>query len=233
LGSRRYCETLIAEQRVKVNGKVADQPGIRVDPIKDRISVDEAVIEAEPAVYFLLNKPRGFICSHRPRRDQKSAIALVRAKGGERLFCVGRLDEDSEGALILTNDGEFCNQITHPRYGISKTYRVTVRGRADGQMMEKVRKGIYLAEGKTAPAEVQITKRLREASLLRVTLREGRNRHLRRIFARVGLPVLDICRIAIGPLMLGRMKPGTYRELKPAEIALLRDETRHPRKRSR
>ena len=232
LGSRRYCETLIAERRVKVNGKITDQPGTQVDPILDQVMVDEVVIESERPVYFLLNKPTGFICTHRPRRDQKSALALVQAMDGQRLFCVGRLDEDSEGALILTNDGEFCNRMTHPRYGVSKTYRVMVRGRADAEILEKVRKGIFLAEGKTAPAQVQIAKRSRTASILRVTLREGRNRHLRRIFARVGLPVTEICRISIGPLMLGRMKPGSYRVLKPAEVAALIDDAR-PKKRSR
>ncbi|MFH0945329.1 MAG: pseudouridine synthase [Planctomycetota bacterium] len=226
VGSRRFCETLIAAGRVKVNGKVADRPGIQVDPIHDQVSVDESVIEAEQPVYYLLNKPKGFICSNRPRRDEKAAVNLVRSTAGQRLFCVGRLDEDSEGALILTNDGEFCNLVTHPRYGVPKSYRVKVKGRADTELLDQIRKGIRLAEGRTAPANVQIAKKSRDSSLLKVSLREGRNRHLRRVFAKMGLPVTALCRIEIGSVALGRLKPGEYRTLKPAEVQALMEEAR-------
>lgn len=225
LGSRRYCETLIAERRVRVNGAVADEPGARVDPVADEVSVDGVTIAAEPPVYYLLNKPTGYVCSSRPLRDERSVLALVAARGGERLFSVGRLDEDSGGALILTNDGEFCNRLTHPRYGIPKSYRVVVRGRVEGKALDRLRKGVHLAEGRTAPARIHVVKRTRELSVLRVTLREGKNRHLRRVFAKLGFPVKEITRISIGPLRLGRLAEGEWRPLRGAEVSALLEDT--------
>jgi pseudouridine synthase len=221
LGSRRYCETLIAERRVKVNGKIVDQPGHQVDPTNDRVEVDGNLVETEAAVYLLLNKPKGYVCSSRPQGDSRSVLELVRGKGGERLFSVGRLDEESQGALILTNDGEFSNRITHPRYGVEKTYLVCVKGKPEGGMLEKIRQGVHLAEGRTAPAKVHVVKRSRTYSLVKVSIHEGKNRHLRRIFAKVALPVTEIIRLQIGTLALGNLKPGQYRELKRSEIAML------------
>lgn len=226
IGSRRFCETLIAERRVRVNGEVTEVPGVRVDPVSDEISVDGNVVESEKPVYYLLHKPKGFVCTNRPRREERSAVSLVQTPRGERLFCVGRLDEDSSGALILTNDGEFCNLVTHPRYGVVKTYRVRVAGKADGALLEQIRQGIRLAEGKTAPALVQIAKRTRTMSILRVSLREGKNRHLRRVFAKLGLKVQELSRIQIGNISLGRLKSGSYRPLLHSEVNLLREEAR-------
>ncbi len=222
VGSRRRCEVLIAERRVRVNGAIVDRPGTKVDVAVDEITVDGAPVEQQAHHYVILYKPKGFVCSARPERGKPSALDLVRLPSGERMFCVGRLDEESHGLLILTNDGDFANRLTHPRYGVAKTYRVSVKGRADGPLLAKVQRGVWLAEGKTAPARVQVVKRFREMSILKVTLSEGRNRHLRRVFARLGLPVLDILRVQIGPLLLGRMRPGDWRELLPREVNLLR-----------
>ncbi len=225
LGSRRYCETLIEQGRVAVNGTVVDRVGFQVDPESDSIAVDGSTVKVESAVYYLLHKPKGFVCSNRPQGSSRSALELVRGRHGERLFCVGRLDEQSQGALLLTNDGEFSNRVIHPRYGVEKTYLVCVKGKPEGTMLDKIRKGVHLAEGKTAPAKVHVVKRSRSHSLIKVTLHEGKNRHLRRIFARIGLPVTEIIRLQIGSLSLGSMKAGQYRELKPAEIAGLLEES--------
>lgn len=226
LGSRRYCETLIEQGRVAVNGVLVDRVGFTVDPEVDQIAVDGETIAREALVYYLLHKPKGFVCSNRPQGDSRSAVDLVQSRKGERLFSVGRLDEQSQGALILTNDGEFGNRIIHPRYGVEKTYLVVVKGKPEATMLEKIRRGIHLAEGKTAPARVHVVKRSRSHSMLKVTLHEGKNRHLRRIFARIGLPVTEIIRLQIGSVTLGPLKPGHYRELKPAEIEALLDESR-------
>lgn len=222
LGSRRRCEELILEGRVEVNGEPVLRVGVRVDPARDDIRFDGEPIRLEQPVHFLLHKPRGYVCTLRPRRHEKAAVDLVRPPHGERLFTVGRLDRDSTGAILVTNDGDLAQLVGHPRYGIPKTYRVVVRGRADQQALAKVRKGVWLAEGRTQPAVVHVVKRAREFSLLKVTIREGRNRHLRRVFAKVGLPVVDLCRVAIGPVHLGRLEPGAYRPLTPEEIEALR-----------
>ncbi len=218
LGSRRSCEELIAAKRVKVNGVVASEPGVRVDPAADEVTVDGVLVEFERPVYVLLNKPKGFVCTNRPTRGERSAVDLVTDRGGPRLFCVGRLDEESNGALILSNDGEFCNLVTHPRYGVAKTYRVVVHGKVEGDVLGEVQHGIHLSEGKTSPARVQVVKRTRNLSILRMTLREGKNRHIRRVFARVGFPVKEITRIAIGPVQLGRLPSGSYRLLSAEEV---------------
>lgn len=224
VGSRRHCEILIAERRIKVNGIVVDQPGQRVDPTTDEIEVDGTAIEPQKHHYYLLHKPKGYLCSSRSQGEIPSVLELVRSPGGERLFCVGRLDQDSQGALIVTNDGEFGNLLTHPRYGVTKTYRVAVRGRADAEALERIRHGVYLAEGKTSPARIHVLKRSRDISVLKVTLREGKNRHLRRVFARIGFPVKEILRVSIGSLHLGRLRAREYRELTAAELKMLRRE---------
>lgn len=228
LGSRRKCEELIAARRVRVNGEIASEPGIRVDPIHDEVTIDGVPVESERAVHYLLHKPKGFVCTNRPRPGEKAAVSLVRAPEGQRLFTVGRLDEDSSGALLVTNDGAWANLLSHPRYGVPKTYRVTVRGKAEGEMLRLIREGIHLAEGRTAPAKIQVAKRSREWSALRVTLHEGKNRHLRRVFARIGLPVKEILRVAVGSVRLGRLKPGESRPLLPAEIETLRADASAP-----
>ena len=228
VGSRRMCEELIAARRVSVNGKITSEPGTQIDPINDDVSVDGTPIERQAAVYYLLHKPRGTVCTARPRHHEKTAVSLVESFGGERLFTVGRLDEDSAGALVVTNDGAFANLLTHPRYGIAKTYRVTVRGKADPELLNQIRLGVRLAEGKTAPASIHVVKRSREWSVLKVTLREGKNRHIRRVFAKVGLPVKEITRIAIGSVVLGRIPIGSWRVLSTEEVAALSKEALAP-----
>lgn len=226
LGSRRHCETLIGERRVRVNGAIADTPGTKVDPVHDEVTVDGVPVESEAAVYYLLNKPKGYLCTNRADYGDKLAVSLLAGAGSERLFTVGRLDEESEGAILVTNDGEFCNLVTHPRYGVRKTYRVVLAGKAEGELVERVRRGVFLAEGRTAPAEIHVVKRARDVSVLRITLQEGKNRHIRRVFARIGLDVRELLRIRVGPVALGALKSGAWRPLTRAEVEALREEAR-------
>ncbi|MBI4878957.1 MAG: rRNA pseudouridine synthase [Planctomycetes bacterium] len=226
LGSRRYCETLIAAGRVQVDGAPAAGPGARVDPGLEQVEVDGRPILLQQPVYYLLNKPRGCSCAGGARRGERSAAGLVRAEDGARLFSAGRLDQDAEGALILTNDGEFSNLVTHPRYALPKTYRVKVRGRAESGLLARVRARLSPGEKDGGATRVQVVKRSRLASLLHVTLCEGRSRRLRCALARLGLPVLEIARIRIGSITLDGMKPGAYRRLAAAEVEALREEAR-------
>ncbi len=226
LGSRRDCETLIAAGRVTVDGTPAAGPGARVDPGLEKVEVDGRAIVLQQPLYYLLNKPRGYACTGRVRRGERSAASLVRAEKGERLFSAGRLDEDATGALILTNDGEFSNLVTHPRHALPKTYRVKVSGRTESGLLARLRASLSRLEQNGAAACIQVVKRARLDSLLNVTLCQGRSLELRRALLRLGLPVLEITRIRIGSLALGSMKPGTYRRLAAAEVEALREEVR-------
>jgi len=221
LGSRRECETWIVEGRVQVNGRVANQLGTRVDPERDEIRVDGEVLRA-PARrrYYLVNKPPGVVCTHRDPQRRLRLVDLV--PDGSRLFPVGRLDRSSEGLILLTDDGDFANRLAHPRYGVPKTYRVRVAGHPTVVELQKLRKGVYLAEGRARVDSIRIRRRYRQSTELEVVLKEGKNREIRRILARIGHKVVQLKRIAIGPLRLGSDIPsGAYRELRGAEIKRL------------
>lgn len=221
--SRRKCEELIIDGRVRVNRKVVDKLPAFVDPERDIITVSGKRILAANRVYFLLNKPKGVICTSSDPQGRKKAIDLVGAS--ERIFCVGRLDADTTGLIILTNDSELTNRLTHPRYRMAKTYVARVRGRADGKAVEKLKKGIWLAEGKTSPAAVKILKRGRQESLIEITIRQGLNRQIRRMLARLDLPVESLKRTRIGRLNLRGLGPGKFRSLTKAEVAYLKQAT--------
>ncbi len=182
--SRRKCEELILDGTVRVNRKVVDELPAFVDPQRDVITVNGKRIRAAQKVYFLLNKPKGVICTNRDPQGRKKAIDIVRAT--ERIFCVGRLDAGTTGLIILTNDSELTNRLTHPRYGLAKTYVVRIKGEIAGEQIEKLKKGIWLAEGKTGRASVKILKRGHKESLVEVTIRQGLNRQVRRMLAKVG-----------------------------------------------
>jgi 23S rRNA pseudouridine2605 synthase len=218
VGSRRRCEQLIAEGHVNIDGVCVTQPGTKVDPARQQVVVDGEVIQLARPLYFALHKPPGYVCSSRAQDARPLAVSLVKLDDA-RLFCVGRLDESSEGLILVTNDGELANHVSHPRYGVMKTYRVTIRGEADAAAMEKLQRGVWLAEGKTAPARVQVIHKSRVATTMLVTLKEGKNRHLRRTFARLGMPVQGILRVRIGGVQLGRLKRGQYRRLTSVEVA--------------
>ncbi len=221
--SRRKCEELILDGAVRVNRKVVDKLPAFVDPEKDLIIVNGRKIHAAQKVYFLLNKPRGVICTNRDPHGRKKAIDLVSAR--ERIFCVGRLDADTTGIIILTNDSELANRLTHPRYGLAKTYVVRVKGEIAGERLEKLKRGIWLAEGKTGRASVKILKRGHRESLIEVTIRQGLNRQVRRMLAKVGLPVRALARTRIGKLSSRGLGVGNFRALTKAEVAYLKKAT--------
>ncbi|MFZ5632711.1 MAG: pseudouridine synthase [Bacillota bacterium] len=222
VASRRACEEMIAEGRVKVNGKTVTTPGTTVNPARDRVEVDGRVLgQPEKPVYILLNKPRGYISSVSDPRGRKVVIDLLDDLR-ERVYPVGRLDYDSEGLLLLTNDGDLTLQLTHPSHGIAKTYRVRVRGLPRPQDIDQLTAGIMLDDGMTAPARIEFIGERDGNALLEVTIREGRNRQIRRMFEKIGHGVIRLKRIKIGDLVLGDLKPGQYRKLSASEVRRLK-----------
>jgi 23S rRNA pseudouridine2605 synthase len=221
LGSRRSCEELILAGRVEVDGKVVTELGTRVGPGREQIRVDGVRLRQPKRVYYALNKPLGVVCTNRDPSGRPRTIDLIPAVR-ERLFTVGRLDLHSDGLIVLTNDGQLANQLTHPRYGVRKTYRVLVAGHLDREVASKLRRGVRLAEGFAKVAGVRIKKHQKQSTLLEVVLNEGRNREIRRVLARVGHKVLRLTRIGIGPLRLGDLDPGEYRRLGRREVDALR-----------
>jgi 23S rRNA pseudouridine2605 synthase len=218
--SRRNCEELILEGAVRVNRKVVDTLPVFVDPEKDVITVNGRRIQAARKVYFLLNKPKGVICTNSDPEGRKRAIDLVRTD--ERVFCVGRLDADTTGLIIVTNDSELTNKLTHPRYGLSKKYVVKVKGEISGDAVEKLKKGVWLAEGKTGHAAIKVLNRNYKESLIEITLQQGLNRQIRRMLARVGVRVKSLKRAQIGRLTAKGLGVGQSRRLSEAEVRSLR-----------
>jgi len=220
VASRRRCEELILDGVVRVNRKVVEELPAFVDSEKDVITVNGKKIRAAQKVYFLLNKPKGVICTNSDPQGRRKAIDIVKAY--ERIFCVGRLDIDSTGLIILTNDSELTNKLTHPKYGLSKTYVVGVKGEVGGEQIEKLKRGIWLAEGKTNKAAVKVLRRSHKESSVEITIREGLNRQVRRMFAKVGLAVKSLKRTRIGKIDIRGLGVGKFRVLTRAEVAYLK-----------
>ena len=218
--SRRKCEELILDGAVRVNRKVVDKLPAFVDPERDVITVNGKKIRAAQKVYFLLNKPKGVICTNSDPQGRRKAIDIVRT--GERIFCVGRLDADTTGLIILTNDSELSNRLTHPRYGMGKTYVVRVKAEISADQIEKLKRGIWLAQGKTGRASVKILQRRHNESLIEITIRQGLNRQVRRMLAKVGLPVKSLTRARIGKLTTRGLGVGKFRTLTKAEVTYLK-----------
>jgi 23S rRNA pseudouridine2605 synthase len=230
IGSRRQCEELIRAGRVEVERIVVTQLGTTVDPERQQVRVDGVPLPRSKPVYYAAHKPRGVVTTHRDPARRPRVIDLI-PTAGQRLFPVGRLDLHSDGLILLTNDGELANRLTHPRYGVEKTYRVLVAGEPTPQTLLKLQRGVYLAgEGIARVHRIQIKKRQRKSTLLEMSLREGRNREIRRVLARVGHKVLRLTRIAVGPIRLGNLAPGAYRRLSPAEVEALRQAAGRSRK---
>lgn len=223
-GSRRACEAYLIAKRVRVNGRVAELGG-KADPEADEITVDGMLIpKAEPLVYLALHKPRGVLSSVEDPDPRPTVRDLIPLPG--TLYPVGRLDAESEGLILLTNDGELANRLTHPRYGHEKEYKVLVARQPDEQQLAAFRHGVILEDGyRTAPAVVQIESLHGKGAWLKVILKEGRKRQIRETCAQVGLPVVRIVRIRIGSLHLGSLKPKEWRHLTPAEVRLLKNPT--------
>jgi 23S rRNA pseudouridine2605 synthase len=223
IASRRKCEELILEGLVQVNGSVVDTLPAFVDPDKDIIIAMGRRIKPQPKVYFLLNKPKGVICTNFDPQNRTKAIDLIPSR--HRIFCVGRLDIDTTGLIILTNDTELANRLTHPKFGLTKTYIAEVKGRIESHHVEKLKVGIWLAEGKTSHAKVKILKRGPQHSLVEVTITEGLNREVRRMLARVGLPVKSLKRTGIGKITDRAIGIGKFRLLTHSEVAYLKKAT--------
>ncbi len=221
-GSRRACEELIAAGRVRVNGQIAAL-GAKADPSRDQITVDGKLLpRPEPFIYIALNKPRGVLSTVEAPDPRPTVRDLVPVPG--QIYPVGRLDVDSEGLILLTNDGELTNRLTHPRYQHEKEYKVLVARRPDDEQLAAWRRGVVLEDGyRTAPAQVQVESTAGKGAWLRVVLREGRKRQIREVGFLIGLPVVKIIRTRIGTLLLGSLKPREWRHLSAAEVAALKD----------
>ena len=221
IASRRKCDEMIVGGKVTVDGQPAVELGTKIDPDNQVVEVGGVILRplSVRKRYYLLNKPRGVVCTNEPREQRTRAIDLISDRNKGRIFSVGRLDEDSSGLLLLTNDGEFTNHIAHPRHSVPKTYLVKVRGRIDEAALAKIAEGVRLSEGKTSGAAIHVERRATEASVLTVTIREGKNREIRRVFAAMGYKVLRLHRVRIGALSDKRLKDGEWRPLTPEEVA--------------
>ena len=220
LGSRRQCEELITTGRVEVDRRVITELGSRVDPSKQEIRVDGQMLPKPKLHYYAVNKPPGVLSTNRDPSGRRRVIDLL-PQSHLRLFTIGRLDLNSEGLILVTNDGELANRLTHPRYGVRKTYRVQVAGRPGNDVLLKLRSGVHLAEGLARVEDVRILSHHKESSVLEMVLREGQNREIRRILARLGHKVLRLIRTAVGPIRLGNLPPGASRPLSRDEVAAL------------
>ncbi len=227
LGSRRTCDDLIAEERVRVNGEIA-QLGRRVDPDHDLVEVDGAPIGIRPGlVHYLLNKPAGTVTTASDPQGRPTVMDLVPAE--PRVFPVGRLDLDTEGLLLLTNDGELANRIAHPSHGVDKEYLAEVQGEPSRAALRTLREGVHLDDGRTAPAQASLV----SPSLVRLIIHEGRNRQVRRMLEAVGHPVTRLIRTRIGPLADRHIAPGQWRNLTPDELRSLEAAVRKASKQRR
>ncbi len=220
IASRRHCEEMIREGLVAVNRKEVTELPFFVDAKQDRIVVDGKRLKFERKVYFLLHKPKKVVCTNYDPEGRVRAIDLLRGVK-ERVYPVGRLDVDSKGLLIMTNDGDLANALTHPRYGVAKVYTAEVKGTVRGETLEKLRRGIWLGHQKVAIENIKILKRGPKVSMVEVTLREGKNRQIRRMLARVGHPVIQLTRHKIGRLNIRGLGPKKFRPLTPAEVKAL------------
>ncbi len=224
VASRRKCEEIIRAGRVKVNDKVVTELGVKVDPDTDVITVDGKPLRKEKPVYILFHKPRGVISSvHDP--EGRKVVTDFMPEIKERIYPVGRLDYDTEGLLLLSNDGEFTQLLTHPKHEIPKTYYATVKGVPHGSVLEQLSKGVMLEDGMTHPAEVEYVdvEPDESRSVISITIHEGRNRQVRRMLEAVQIPLIKLRRVAFGFLTLEGVRRGKYRMLKPNEVKELMD----------
>jgi len=218
-GSRRACEKYIQAGRVSVNGEIVTL-GAKADPAKDKVTLDDNPVVSEKQVYVILNKPRGVVSSLNPQGDRKTVRDLVSMEG--RLYPVGRLDADSEGLVLLTNDGEMTNRLTHPKYGHSKEYEVLVNGYPKEEQLKTWQRGVVLDGEWTSSAKVKLIRKGASGTWLNVIMREGKKRQIRRTAQAVGLHVKKLVRTRMGPLRLGDLKMGEWRVLNHAEVEALK-----------
>ena len=220
--SRRNAEKLISEGKVTVDGKVITELGAKADATKNKIRVDGELLKFDAEkIYILLNKPRGYVCTAKDERGRKTVLDLINIS--ERVFPVGRLDLNSEGLLLLTNDGELSNALIHPKFKIDKTYRAKISGELTEEKLDQLRAGIELEDGLTAPAEIfWLEDFWLEENLVEITIHEGRNRQIRRMFAAIGCDVKRLKRIKFAGLTLDGVTVGKFRRLTSTEIKNLK-----------
>lgn len=217
IASRRKAEGLILDGRVSVNNKTVSELGTKADPNKDIIKVNGKKIDTHKAkIYIALNKPFGVISSRKDEKDRETVVDLIDTD--EYIYPIGRLDYDSSGLILLTNDGEITNNLIHPKYEVEKVYVVYIQGFIPDSALEKFEKGIRLEDGYTAPAKVEIIREENKLTILEVTIHEGKNRQIRRMFDALGYEVTKLKRIRIGNIKLENLKAGEYRSLTNEEI---------------
>ncbi|WP_312202059.1 pseudouridine synthase [Anaerospora hongkongensis] len=224
IASRRESEELIKAGRVKVNGVVVTELGTKVEPTRDKVAVDNKPIRTEKPVYILLNKPRGIVTTLHDPEGRKTVASLL-PDISERIYPVGRLDYNTEGLLLMTNDGELTHALTHPSHEIDKTYRAKVLGRPPEEKLDRLRAGIKLEDGLTAPAKVNAVEYDREKDLttVEIVITEGRNRQVRRMFEAIGHPVRQLKRVKFAFLTLVGVRRGAYRHLEADEVETLKN----------
>lgn len=220
LGSRRACEEYITQGRVTVDGVEVTELGVTVNPSVQKIMLDGERLRMERKKYYLFNKPTGVLCTNNDPKRRPRVVDFF-PDAGPRLFTVGRLDEDSEGLILVTNDGDLAQRMAHPRYRIYRTYLVQVAGFPTREIFDQLKKGVFFLEGKFKVHDVQTVKRQGQSMWLEVILSEGHNREIRRLFAKMGHKVMRLERIAFGPLSLGKLKAGEFRELRHEELERL------------
>ena len=221
IASRRKSEELILAGRVTLNGKTVDTPAVNVDPESDVVAVDGKKIKsAEKKVYLMLNKPVGYVSTCSDDKGRNTVLDLLEGVK-ERVFPVGRLDFTTEGLLLMTNDGELAYKLTHPKNEVEKCYFAVTDSSLSESDIKNIERGVFLPDGKTAPAKMHVTKNIPGRAEFTVTIHEGRNRQVRRMFEAIDKNIVFLKRIAEGPLALGDLKKGQYRELTPEEVKAL------------
>jgi 23S rRNA pseudouridine2605 synthase len=220
VAARRKCEELILSGGVEVNGRLVEGLPAFVDPDRDIITVGRKRIRMPERVYYLLHKPKNVICSNSDPQGRRLAIELVDTP--HRIFCVGRLDVDTTGAIILTNDAELANRLTHPRYELPKTYELRIRGRVDGEAIEKLKTGVWLAEGRASAAMVKVVRRNNLETVLEIVIRQSINRQISRMLARVGYKVMSLRRTKIGNITLKDIPIGCCRPMSKSQVDYLK-----------
>jgi 23S rRNA pseudouridine2605 synthase len=220
-GSRRQCDELIATGRVKIDGRIVRDLGVKLDPMQHKITVDDAAVKTEKPVYWIINKPPGYLCTNHDPDGRPRAIDLL-PHVEQRVYTVGRLDEASEGLLLMTNDGELAHQLMHPKFEVEKTYMVLVAGFPTKQDLDQLLTGVWLSDGKVKAKAVRRAKLDGNSTWLRIVLNEGKNREIRRMLAKLNHKVLRLKRISLGPVQLDRLPKGKARKLAPTELTSLR-----------
>jgi len=214
VGARRKCDDLIFAKRVKVNGKVADSPGILVDLSEDVVTVNGKRVEDEAKVYYILNKPKGYHCTNKRPGERAKIVIDLFPENNERLFCVGRLDKETEGLLVVTNDGDFANKLIHPSSNISKEYLVKTDKEITPEHLKKLSEGIEIDGRPIRPVKVKKVRR----GTIKISVKEGKKHEVRLMLADADLEVLSLQRIRVGHLVLGNLQPGEFRSIKHKEI---------------